>query len=117
VGLDMIGEEERDTATRAMAGMTGGCYRGDLCGAIAGVAHVIGCLFGRANLDEMEDSRLASTIRLIYDRLKTTAVKEYGDTSCQTISRCNWYDPEDVKARRMDGANGWETGRMYTFCR
>jgi len=99
----MIGEEERDAAMRAMAGMTGGCYRGDFCGAIAGAAQAIGCLFGRANLNEMEDSRLASTIRLLYDRLKELAVKRHGDTSCQTISRCNWYDPEDVKVRRTDG--------------
>ena len=99
----MIGEEERDAAMRAMAGMTGGCYRGDLCGAIAGAAQTIGCLFGRANLYEMEDARLASTVRLLYDRLKETAVKKYGDTGCQTISRCDWYDPEDVKARRTDG--------------
>ena len=99
----MIGEKEGDNAMRAMAGMTGGCYRGDLCGAIAGGAMAIGCLFGRANMDEMEDSRLASTIRLLYDRLKDMAVNRYGDTSCQTISRCNWYDPEDVKARRVDG--------------
>ena len=104
MGLDMIGEEEeRDNALRAIAGMTGGCYRGDFCGAIAGAAQAIGCLFGRANLDEMEDPRLASTIRLLYDRLKEIAVQKYGDTSCQTISRCNWYDPEDVKARRVDG--------------
>jgi hypothetical protein len=99
----MIGEEEeRDTAMRTMAGVTGGCYRGDFCGAIAGAAMAVGCLFGRATLDEMEDARLASTIRLVYDRLKEKAVKKYGDTSCQTISHCNWYDPEDVKARRVD---------------
>ena len=103
VGLDMIGEEERDNALRAAAGMTGGCYRGDLCGAIAGAAQAIGCLFGAASLDEMEDARLASTVRLVYDRLKGKAVKEYGDTTCQTISNCNWYDIEDVKARKTDG--------------
>jgi hypothetical protein len=104
VGLDMIGEEEeRDVAMRAMAGITGGCYRGDLCGAIAGAAHAVACLLGRASLDEMEDARLASTIRKVYDRLKEVAAKKYGDTTCQTISHCNWYDPEDVKARRVDG--------------
>ena len=104
MGLDMIGEEEeRDAAMRTVAGVTGGCYRGDFCGAIAGTAMAIGCLFGRASLDEMEDARLASTIRMVYDRLKERAVKKYGDTSCQTISHCNWYDPEDVKARRVDG--------------
>jgi hypothetical protein len=99
----MIGEEEGDAALRAMAGLTGGCYRGDFCGAIAGVAQAIGCLFGRANLDEFEDPRLMDTIRLVYDRLKEIAVEKYGDTTCQTISCCNWYDPEDVKARRVDG--------------
>ena len=99
----MIGEEERDAAIRAMAGLTGGCYRGDLCGAIAGATQVIGALFGKANLEEMEDGRLASTVRLVYDRLKQTAAEKYGDTGCQTISSCNWYDPEDVKARRKDG--------------
>lgn len=83
--------------------MTGGCYRGDLCGAIAGTTMAIGCLFGRANLQEMEDARLASTIRTVYDRLKERAVQRYGDTRCQSISRCNWHDPEDVKARRKDG--------------
>lgn len=103
MGLEMIGEEERDAAIRAMAGLTGGCYRGDFCGAIAGAAQVVGCLFGRASLDEMEDGRLASTARKVYDRLKSTAEKKYGDTSCRTISNCNWYDPEDVKARRVDG--------------
>jgi hypothetical protein len=99
----MIGEEEKDAAIRAMAGLTGGCYRGDLCGAIAGATQVVGCLFGRASLEEMEDGRLASTVRKVYDRLKELAQKKYGDTTCQTISRCNWYDPEDVKARRIDG--------------
>ena len=99
----MIGEEEKDAAIRAMAGLTGGCYRGDLCGAIAGAAQVVGCLFGRASLEEMEDGRLASTVRKVYDRLKQTADEKYGGTSCQTISNCNWYDPEDVKARRVDG--------------
>jgi Putative redox-active protein (C_GCAxxG_C_C) len=103
VGLEMIGDEEKDTAIRAMAGLTGGCYRGDLCGAIAGATQVIGALFGRGSLNEMEDGRLASTVRLVYDRLKQTAAGKYGDTSCQTISSCNWYDPEDVKARRKDG--------------
>jgi len=83
--------------------MTGGCYRGDLCGAIAGAAMAVGCLFARASLDEMEDSRLASTVRLVYDRLKEMSTQKYGDTSCRTISRCDWYDPEDVKARRIDG--------------
>jgi hypothetical protein len=99
----MIGEEERDVAMRAMAGLTGGCYRGDFCGAIAGATQVIGCLFAGAGKDEMEDARLSPTVRNLYDRLKKTAVEKYGDTSCQTISRCNWYDPEDVKARRVDG--------------
>ena len=103
MGLDMIGEEERDVAMRAMAGLTGGCYRGDLCGAIAGAVQVIGCLFAGANKDEMEDARLTPTIKMIYDRLKNLAVETYGDTSCRTISGCNWYDPEDVKARRTDG--------------
>jgi hypothetical protein len=111
----MIGEEEeRDTVMRTMTGVTGGCYRGDFCGAIAGATMAIGCLFGRANLDEMEDARLASTIRMVYDRLKERAVEKYGDTSCQTISHCNWYDPEDVKARRVDGrrfkGSGWRGG-------
>ena len=99
----MIGEEEREVAMRAMAGLTGGCYRGDFCGAIAGAVQVIGCLFAGANKDEMEDARLTPTIKTLYDRLKEMAVEKYGDTSCQTISRCNWYDPEDVKARRVDG--------------
>jgi len=103
VGLDIIGEEERDVAMRAMAGLTGGCYRGDFCGAIAGATQVIGCLFAAANKDEMEDARLSPTVRKLYDRLKEIAVKKYGDTSCQTISQCDWYDPEDVKARRIDG--------------
>lgn len=99
----MIGEEERDVAMRAMAGLTGGCYRGDFCGAIAGAVQVIGCLFARANSYEMEDIRLTSTIKIVYDRLKLRAVEKYGDTSCRTISRCDWYNPEDVKARRVDG--------------
>ncbi len=99
----MIGEEERDTAMRAAAGITGGCFRGDFCGAIAGAAQVIGAVFGRASVDEMEDSRMSSTIRLLYDRLKDMSVKKYGDTTCRTISGCNWYDLEDVKARRQDG--------------
>lgn len=99
----MIGEEERDVAMRAMAGLTGGCYRGDFCGAIAGAVQVVGCLFARANSYEMEDARLTSTIKTVYDRLKQKAVEKYGDTSCRTISRCDWYNPEDVKARRVDG--------------
>ncbi len=103
MGLDMIGEEERDVAMRAMAGLTGGCYRGDFCGAMAGATQVIGCLFAAANKDEMEDSRLSPTVKKLYDRLKELAMGKYGDTSCQTISRCDWYDPEDVKARRVDG--------------
>ena len=103
MGLEMIGEEEREAAIRAMAGLTGGCYRGDLCGAIAGAAQVVGCLFGRASLEEMEDGRLTATVRKVYDRLKKKADEKYGGTSCRTISNCNWYDPEDVKARRVDG--------------
>ncbi|MCU0580084.1 MAG: C-GCAxxG-C-C family protein [Desulfobacterota bacterium] len=103
MGLDMIGEEERDTVLRAMSGLTGGCYRGDFCGAIAGAVQVVGALFGKAGPQDMEDSRLTATIKTVYDRLKDLAVSRYGDTSCQTISRCNWYDPEDVKARRIDG--------------
>jgi len=99
----MLEIEERDTALRAMAGVAGGCWRGDLCGAIAGSTMVIGTLFGRASLEEVEDPRTTSTIAQFYDRLKELAVKKYGDTRCQTISRCNWYDPEDVKARRTDG--------------
>lgn len=99
----MIGEEERDTAMRAMSGLTGGCYRGDFCGAIAGAVQVVGALFGKAGPRDMEDSRLTATIKTVYDRLQELAVSRYGDTSCQTISRCNWYDPEDVKARRIDG--------------
>ncbi len=99
----MIGEEEREVAMRAMAGLTGGCYRGDFCGAIAGAIQVIGCLFAGANKDEMEDARLTPTIKTLYDRLKQLAVEKYGDTTCQTISSCNWYDPEDVKARKVDG--------------
>ncbi|MBA4393062.1 MAG: hypothetical protein C0407_05870 [Desulfobacca sp.] len=103
MGLDMIGEEDRDVAMRAMAGLTGGCYRGDFCGAIAGAVQVVGCLFARANSQEMEDGRLTSTIKTVYDRLNNIAVEKYGDTSCRTISGCNWYDPDDVKARRVDG--------------
>lgn len=99
----MIGEEEKDTAIRAMAGLTGGSYRGDMCGAIGGAVQTIGALFGRANLQELEDPRLAPTIRKLYDRLKELAEKKYGDTSCKTISHCNWYDLGDVKARRKDG--------------
>jgi len=83
--------------------LLGGDPEGCIRGAIAGVAQAIGCLFGRANLDEFEDPRLMDTIRLVYDRLKETAVEKYGDTTCQTISDCNWYDIEDVKARRLDG--------------
>jgi hypothetical protein len=103
VGLEMIGEEERDTAVRAMAGLTGGCYRGDFCGAIAGAVQVVGCLFGGSSLEELGDARLTATIKEVYDRLKELAEKKYGDTTCRTISRCNWYEPEDVKARRVDG--------------
>jgi len=99
----MIGEEEKDTTLRAGAGLTGGCFRGDMCGAMAGTTLVIGCLFGRDSLDDMEDSRYQSTIQVLYDRLKDIAEEKYGDTSCKTISRCNWYDPEDVTARRTDG--------------
>ena len=99
----MIGEEERDVAMRAMAGLTGGCYRGDFCGAIAGATQVIGCLFAAASQDEMEDARLSPTVKKLYDRVKKLVVEKYGDTSCQTISHCDWYDPEDVKARRVDG--------------
>jgi hypothetical protein len=103
VGLEMMGEEEKDTALRAMAGMTGGCYRGDFCEAIAGATQAVGALFARASLDEVDDARLGPTIRMVYDRLKEISEKEYGDTSCKTISRCDWYDSEDVKARRIDG--------------
>lgn len=105
MGLDMIGDEEEESATamRAMAGVTGGCYRGDFCGAIAGAAMAVGYLFARANLDELEDGRLASTIRTVYDRLREIAEQKYGDTTCRTISSCDWYDMEDVKARREDG--------------
>ena len=71
----MIGEEERDVAMRAMAGLTGGCYRGDFCGAIAGATQVIGCLFAGASKDEMEDAPLSLTVRNLYDRLKKIAVK------------------------------------------
>jgi hypothetical protein len=99
----MMGEEDRETAMRAMAGMTGGCFRGDFCGAIGGAAMAVGCLLGRADLQEVEDPRLTSSVRLIYDRLKDLAVRTYGDTTCRTISHCDWYDPEDVKARRVDG--------------
>jgi hypothetical protein len=99
----MIGIEEKDTALRAMAGVAGGCWRRDLCGAISGAAMVIGSLFARADLQEVEDPRSIPTIALLYDRLRELAVNKYGDTRCQTISRCNWYDPEDVKARRTDG--------------
>lgn len=96
-------EEEGDVAMRTVAGVTGGCYRGDMCGAISGVCMAIAALFARASLREVEDSRLAPTIRKAYDRLKELAVRKYGSTDCATISRCNWYDPEDVKARRVDG--------------
>ena len=111
----MLEIEERDTAVRAMAGVAGGCWRGDLCGAIAGSAMVIGSLFGRANLEEVEDPRTTSTIALLYDRLKELAVKKYGDTRCQAISRCNWHDPEDVKARRTDGRRD-ECARFVGEC-
>lgn len=98
-----VSEEEGDVAMRAMAGVTGGCYRGDLCGAISGACMSVGALFARANLQEVEDPRLGPTIRKVYDTLKTLAVERYGGTDCSSISRCNWYDPEDVKARRVDG--------------
>ena len=111
----MIGIQEKDTALRAMAGVAGGCWRGDLCGAIAGAAMVIGSLFARADLKEVEDPRSISTIALLYDRLKELAVRKYGDTNCQTISRCNWYDPEDVKARRTNGRRD-ECARFVGEC-
>ncbi len=98
-----ISEEESDLAMRTVAGVTGGCYRGDMCGAISGVCMAIAALFARASLKEVEDSRLGPTIRKAYDTLKDLALKRYGGTDCKTISRCNWYDPEDVKARRIDG--------------
>ncbi len=103
MGLERIGVKDRDTAMRAMAGIAGGCWRGDLCGAIAGAAMVVGRLFARAGLEEEEDPRTVPTIALLYDRLRSLAVKRYGDTRCSAISRCNWYDPQDVKARRTDG--------------
>lgn len=101
----MIGvpEEEGDLAMRTVAGVTGGCYRGGMCGAISGVCMAIAALFARASLKEVEDGRLAPTIRKAYDRLKELAAEKYGGTDCSTISRCNWYDLEDVKARRVDG--------------
>jgi hypothetical protein len=111
----MIGIEEKDTALRAMAGIAGGCWRGDMCGAISGAASVIGTLFARADLEEVEDSRSIPTVRLLYDRLKGLAVRKYGDTSCRTISRCDWYDPEDVKARRIDGRRD-ECARFVGEC-
>jgi hypothetical protein len=101
----MIGvpEEEGDLAMRTVAGVTGGCYRGDMCGAISGVCMAIASLFARASLQEVEDSRLGPTVRKAYDILKEMAVKRYGSTQCSVISHCDWYDPEDVKARRVDG--------------
>lgn len=98
-----VGEEEADIAMRTVAGVTGGCYRGDMCGAISGAAMTVSALFARASLQEVEDQRLGPTVRRVYDTLKERAIQKYGDTSCTTISRCNWYDPEDVKARRVDG--------------
>lgn len=115
MGLDMIGEEERDVAMRAMAGLTGGCFRGDFCGAIAGAVQVVGCLFARANSYEMEDARFTSTIKLVYDRLQEKAVEKYGDTSCRTISRRDWLNPDDVKARRVDGRRD-ECARFVGEC-
>jgi gas vesicle protein len=111
----MIGEEERDVAMRAMAGLTGGCFRGDFCGAIAGAVQVVGCLFARANSYEMEDARLIPTIKTVYDRLKERAEEKYGDTSCRTISRCDWLNPEDVQARRKDGRRD-ECARFVGEC-
>ena len=99
----MIGEEERDTALRAMGGVTAGCYRGDFCGAIAGVTMGIGALFAKAHPHDTEDPRLVSTVRLAYDRLKEVSSKKYGGTDCQTISSCNWYNTEDIMARLVDG--------------
>jgi C_GCAxxG_C_C family probable redox protein len=101
--LEKIGVEDKDKVMRAMTGIAGGCWRGDLCGAIAGASMAVGVLFGRAGLEETENPRLAPSIARLYDRLKETATKKYGDTRCSAISRCNWYDPEDVKARRTDG--------------
>ncbi len=98
-----VGEEERECAMRTVAGVTGGCYRGDMCGAISGACMTIAALFARASLEEVEDPRLGPTVRKIYDMLKAMAEEKYGDTSCKTISRCNWYDLEDVKKRRVDG--------------
>ena len=99
----MIGEEDGEGAVRAFSALTGGLYRGDLCGAVCGAGAVIGSLFGKGSPADVEDPRLASTIRTLYDRFKEMVVDKYGDTSCQTISHCNWYDPADVKARKVDG--------------
>jgi hypothetical protein len=98
-----VSEEEGDLAMRTVAGVTGGCYRGDMCGAISGVCMAIAALFARASLEEVEDARLGPTIRKAYDRLKEMATQKYGSTQCSVISNCNWYDPQDVKARRIDG--------------
>jgi len=70
----MIGIEEKDTALRAMAGVAGGCRRGYMRGAISGAAMVIGSLFARADLQEIEDPRSIPTIALLYDRLKELAL-------------------------------------------
>ncbi len=103
-GLEFIGEDDPSSAIRAAAGYAAGLgFCGDTCSCLVAALAVIGDLFGRANPEEIEDGRLWPTSRIMYKRFREMIEKMRGSMICSGASKTNWFDPEDVKAFKVDG--------------
>jgi C_GCAxxG_C_C family probable redox protein len=103
-GLEFIGEDDPSSAIRAAGGYAAGLgFCGDTCSCLVAALAVIGDLFGRANLEEIEDGRLGPTARIMYKRFREMIEELRGSMMCSGASKTNWLDPEDVKAFKVDG--------------
>jgi hypothetical protein len=78
------------------------------CGLLIGSSIAIGlrCRAGNKGVPEehaADRERAAGAVRMLYRDF----LKEFGSTDCQTLTGCNFANPEDLELRRKN--EGWKT--------
>lgn len=98
-------------ARRLSAGLGGGCFRGDSCGAVTGAIMALGLVYGFDKPDDTVDEVLVAKVHEFEDRFE----KEYGAFLCRQL--LGGFDMSDREAEAPEGAYDNCAKYCETACR
>lgn len=96
VGMEKLGISDPAVikALGAFGGGIGGT--GNICGTLVGAVSVIGSLYSRGSLEEMENPRMWAATKKIMKNFEEL-VAPHGGINCCQIARVDWMDRDQVK--------------------